>query len=72
MLYLISLLLPPVGILLAGRPFVAIVTFFVWLPAVIVTFGGAHLLFVALAWILIFQSHADRRAARQLQTMRDD
>lgn len=59
--YVLALFLPPLSILLAGRPFVAIVTFLIWVPAVIFSGGLTHPMFIVLAWILIYQSHADRR-----------
>ena len=61
--YVLGLFLPPLSILLAGRPFVAIATFFVWIPAVIFSGGLTHPMFL-LAWILIYQSREDRRARR--------
>ena len=60
--YLLALLLPPLSILFAGRPVVAIVTFLVWVPAVIVSGGLGHPAFVLLAWIIIFE-----RGQRRLQ-----
>ncbi|HVH01448.1 MAG TPA: hypothetical protein VM891_00555 [Amaricoccus sp.] len=59
--YVLALLLPPLSILLAGRPFVAIVTFLVWVPAVILSGGLTHPMFILLAWILIYQARDDRR-----------
>lgn len=59
--YVLALLLPPLSILLAGRPIVAIVTFFVWLPAILMSGGLGHPIFILLAWVLIYQAHADRR-----------
>ncbi|MBM9594797.1 hypothetical protein [Roseitranquillus sediminis] len=62
--YVLALLLPPLSILLAGRPIVAIVTFLIWIPAIIFSGGLTHPMFIVLAWILIYQSHADRRERR--------
>jgi hypothetical protein len=62
--YILALFLPPLSILIAGRPFVAIVTFLIWIPAIILSGGLNHLMFIVLAWILIYQSHADRRERR--------
>jgi hypothetical protein len=59
--YVLALFLPPLSILLAGRPIVAIITFLVWIPAIIFSGGLTHPMFIVLAWILIYQSHADRR-----------
>lgn len=63
--YLLALLLPPLSILLAGRPIVAIVTFLVWVPAIIFSGGLGHPIFVILAWIIIFERRDERRARRQ-------
>ncbi len=62
--YVLALFLPPLSILLAGRPIVATVTFFIWIPAVIFSGGLTHPMFILLAWILIYQSREDRRGAR--------
>ena len=62
--YVLALLLPPLSILLAGRPFVAIVVFVVWLPAILISGGLGHPIFILLAWIIIYQAHADRRERR--------
>ena len=59
--YVLALFLPPLSILLAGRPFVAIVTFLIWVPAVILSGGLTHPMFILLAWILIYQAREDRR-----------
>ncbi len=62
--YVLALFLPPLSILLAGRPIVAIITFIIWIPAIIFSGGLTHPMFIVLAWILIYQSHADRRERR--------
>ena len=56
--------LPPLSILFAGRPFVAIVTFLIWVPAVIFSGGLTHPMFILLAWIPIYQAREDRRLPR--------
>ncbi len=53
--YLLALLLPPLSILLAGWPFVAILTFVIWLPAILISGGLGHPIFVILAWIIIWE-----------------
>jgi len=60
--YVLALFLPPLSILLAGRPFVAIITFLIWLPAVLLSGGLGHPIFILLAWILIYQSGEIRRS----------
>jgi len=56
--------LPPLSILLTGRPFVAVLTFLIWVPALIFSGGLTHPMFILLAWILIFQTREDRRDRR--------
>jgi hypothetical protein len=53
--YLLALLLPPLSIVFAGRPILGIVVFFIWVPAVLISGGFGHPVFVILAWILIFE-----------------
>lgn len=65
--YVLALFLPPLSILIAGRPFVAIATFLVWIPAVIFSGGLTHPMFILLAWILIYQSGEDRRTRRMVE-----
>ena len=59
--YVLALFLPPLSILLLGRIFTAIITFLIWVPAILISGGLTHPMFILLAWILIYQSHADRR-----------
>ena len=59
--YVLALFLPPLSILLIGKVFLSIIVFLIWVPAVIFSGGLTHPMFVILAWILIYQSHADRR-----------
>ena len=53
--YVIALLLPPLSILLAGRPILGIVVFLFWVPAIIFSGGLGHPIFVILAWIIIYE-----------------
>ena len=62
--YLLAILVPPLSILIAGRPVVGILTFLVWVPALFFSGGLTHPMFVILAWLLIFQAREDRRARR--------
>jgi hypothetical protein len=62
--YVLALFLPPLSILFAGRPFVALVTFVIWIPALLLSGGLTHPMFIVLAWILIYQSGEERRARR--------
>ena len=63
--YVLALFLPPLSILLAGRPIVAIVTFLIWIPAVIFSGGLTHPMFILLAWILIYQAREETRLRRR-------
>ena len=62
--YLLALLLPPLSILIAGRPFVAIFTFLIWIPALLFSGGLTHPMFILLAWFIIF-SQANRHVRRE-------
>lgn len=68
--YVLALLLPPLSILIAGRPLVAILVFLIWVPAILFSGGLTHPMFILLAWILIFQAREDRRAAQGLRDPR--
>lgn len=60
MLYLLALLLPPLAILLAGWPILGIVIFFVWVPAIFLSGGLTHPMFILIAWLIIHQSAVRR------------
>ncbi|ANT59235.1 MULTISPECIES: hypothetical protein [Roseobacteraceae] len=62
--YVLALLLPPLSILLTGRPILSIVVFLVWVPAIIFSGGLTHPMFILLAWVLIYQSGEERRTRR--------
>jgi hypothetical protein len=62
--YVLALLLPPLSVLFAGRPILAIVVFLFWLPAIIFSGGLGHPIFILLAWIIIYQGQQDSRARR--------
>lgn len=55
--YILAILLPPVSILLAGWPLTAILTFVIWIPAILFTGGLTHPMFIILAWLIIHQSN---------------
>ncbi|TDL81802.1 hypothetical protein E2L08_03870 [Palleronia sediminis] len=59
--YVLALFLPPLSILLLGRIILSLVVFVIWVPAIIFSGGLTHPMFIVLAWILIYQDHADRR-----------
>ncbi len=62
--YVLALLLPPLSILLTGRPILGILVFVIWVPAVIFSGGLTHPMFILLAWVLIYQSGEERRTRR--------
>ena len=59
--YVLALLLPPLSILLAGRPVLALVVFVIWVPAIIFSGGLTHPMFIVLAWIIIYERRDERR-----------
>ncbi len=59
--YVLALLLPPLSILLAGRPLVALIVFVIWVPAIIFSGGLTHPMFILLAWFIIFERREERR-----------
>ncbi len=63
--YVLALLLPPLSILLAGRPILAVVVFLFWVPAIIFSGGLGHPVFVILAWIIIYERREERRDRRR-------
>ena len=64
--YLLAILLPPLSILLTGRPIIAILVFIIWIPALFFSGGLTHPMFILLAWALIFHAREDRRHRRDL------
>ncbi len=52
------------AIVFTGRPFLGVLVFLIWVPALIFSGGLTHPMFILLAWFLIFQS-ATARADRQ-------
>ena len=60
MLYILALILPPLSVLLIGRPISAIVMFVIWVPAIIFSGGLTHPMFIVIAWILIYERNRDR------------
>lgn len=53
--YILAILLPPVAILFAGRPIVAILVTPIWVIALIFSGGLTHPMFILLAWLIIFE-----------------
>ena len=63
MLYLVAILLPPLAVLLTGRPFQAllnlVLTLFLWVPGVV------H------AILVVNSYHADRRNRELIEALRE-
>jgi hypothetical protein len=59
--YVLALLLPPLSILIAGRPLVALIVFVIWVPAIVFSGGLTHPMFIVLAWIIIYERRDERR-----------
>ena len=59
--YVLALLLPPLSIVFAGRPFLGVIIFMIWVPALLFSGGLTHPMFILLAWFIIFASREDRR-----------
>lgn len=53
--YVLALLLPPLSIMIAGRPIVGLIVFLIWIPAILLSGGLTHPMFILLAWFIIFQ-----------------
>ena len=64
MLYLLAIVLPPVAVLIAGKPFQAllnvVLTLFIWIPGIV------HALFV------VHNHYADKRTDRIVKSMGTD
>ncbi|SNT37830.1 hypothetical protein [Tropicimonas sediminicola] len=58
--YVLAILLPPLSIMIAGRPILGIVIFFIWVPALLFSGGLTHPMFIILAWLLIHQGNIRR------------
>lgn len=60
MLYILALLLPPVAIMLTGRVVLGMVVLVIWFPAILISGGLGHPIFILLAWLIIHQSAVKR------------
>ncbi len=52
------------AIVFAGRPFLGVLVFLIWIPALVFSGGLTHPMFILLAWFIIFQA-ATARAGRE-------
>ena len=62
MLYLLAILLPPVAVLIAGKPFQALLN--VGLTCLVIIPGIIH------AWMVVSNHYADKRTGRIVDAMR--
>lgn len=69
--YVLALFLPPLSILLNGRVILSILVFLIWVPAIVFSGGLTHPMFIALAWLLIYQSGEEDRTRRIERSGRD-
>ena len=60
MLYLLAILLPPLAILLSGWIITSVIVFVIWVPAIILSGGLTHPMFIILAWLMIHQARVRR------------
>ncbi|PHP29087.1 hypothetical protein [Limimaricola cinnabarinus] len=60
MLYILALLLPPVAIMMTGRIILGMVVLVIWFPAILISGGLGHPIFILLAWLIIHQSAVKR------------
>ena len=59
--YIVALLLPPISIIAAGRPFLGVIVFLIWIPALFFSGGLTHPMFILLAWFIIFSAQQKKR-----------
>jgi uncharacterized membrane protein YqaE (UPF0057 family) len=67
MLYLLAVLLPPLAVLLAGKPFQAIINLIVWLLTFL--FVVPYVIALLHALFVVHNCYADRRQARLVREM---
>lgn len=70
--YVLALALPPLSIVLTGRVILGMIVFVVWLPAILISGGLGHPVFILLAWMIIYQAGEDRRHRELMRRGRDD
>jgi len=69
MLYLVALIIPPLALLLAGKPFQAILSAIIWILAwILAIFGAGFIMWVVLAvWAILVVR--DRNTRKMLEDM---
>lgn len=74
MLYLLALLIPPLALLLAGKPFQAIFSAIIWILAwVLAIFGAGFIVWLVLAiWaIMVVRDHNTKKLIREATKSQD-
>jgi len=69
MLYLVALIIPPLALMLAGKPFQAILSAIIWILAwILAIFGAGFIMWVVLAvWAILVVR--DRNTRKMLEDM---
>ncbi|MEM6634459.1 MAG: hypothetical protein AAF667_01085 [Pseudomonadota bacterium] len=62
--YMIAIFLPPFAIFFTGRVILSVIVFLIWVPAIFLSGGLTHPMFILLAWLIIFTAREDRRERR--------
>lgn len=70
MSYILALFIPPLGVLVAGKPFQAVFLFIVWFLALMISIILGHLLVVVVSWVIIGAARGDRRHRELLEATR--
>ena len=68
MRYLLSVFIPPLGVLLTGRIIAALLMFAAWVFVCLFVWP-LHVVFVVVAWLMIAQAKADRRTQKLIKAM---
>lgn len=68
MRYILSVFIPPLGILLTGKIFSAIGILIAWV-VICIFIWPMHVVFVIVAWVIIAQARADKRHRETLRAM---
>lgn len=68
MLYLLAIVIPPLALLLSGKPFQALISAVLWIPSVIFALLGGGLLWIILAVHALFVVR-DRNTRKMMEDM---
>lgn len=70
MSYILALFIPPLGVLVAGKPFQAVFLFIFWLMALMISIILGHFLVIVVSWVMIGAARGDRRHREILEATR--